>query len=186
MKVPRAAFADMTGIPGITAPLLLDVVRDPYARALVSMAGRALSPRVPMPADEQAVLELVAVLGSGGRAGPSSAHRAAARAFIDDRLTDPALSAADVAAGVGISERHLSRVFAEAGTSVPRHILARRLDLSYSLLVHDSAPGTRTVDAAARCGFTSMSRFSHEFRRRFGVSAGEVRRGNFDTCADPS
>lgn len=178
VKVPRAALADTAEIPEVTAPLLLDVARDPYARALVSIAGRALSARVPMPADEQAVLELVTVLGSGGRVGPSSAHRAAARAFIDARLTDPALSAADVAAGVGISERHLSRVFAEAGTSVPRHILARRLDLSYSVLLHGSGPGTRTVDAAARCGFTSMSRFSREFRRRFGVSAGDVRREN--------
>lgn len=118
--------------------------------------------------------ELVGVLATGHEVNLSIAHRAAARAFIDDHIGNPALSAADVAAGAGISERHLSRLFAAADTSVPRHILARRLDAAYSLLTHH--PEERTVDVAARCGFTSMAYFSQSFRRRFGLSAGDVRR----------
>lgn len=178
VKVPRTAFAELTGMPGVAAPLVLDAVTDLYTRALVTLVARAVRSRVPLPPDEQAVLELVSVLAADGRAGLPAAHRAAARAFIDDHLSDPLLSAADVAAGAGVSERHLSRLFAETGTSVPQHILARRLDLAHSMLAHTPGPGLRTVDAAARCGFTSMSHFSRAFRRRFGLTAGEVRRAS--------
>jgi transcriptional regulator GlxA family with amidase domain len=178
VKVPRAAFAELTGIGGVAVPLVVDVVADLYARALVTLVGRALRSHLPVPADEQAILELVSVLAADGRSGPSMAHRAAARAFIDDHLADPLLSAADVAAGAGVSERQLSRLFAEVGTSVPRHVLARRLDLAYSMLVHTPGQGMRTADVARRCGFTSMSHFSRTFSQRFGANAGEVRREN--------
>jgi AraC-like DNA-binding protein len=174
VKVPRAAFSDLTGMGSVATPIVLDAGDDPYARALARLVGKAVSPTLPVPPDEQALLELVSVLATGARAGVPHAHRAAARAFIDDHLTDPSLSASDVADGAGISERHLSRVFADAGTSVPRQILARRLDLAWSLLTHGTA--ARTADVAARCGFTSMAYFSQAFKRRFGITAGQVRR----------
>ena len=173
VKVPRAAFAETTGLTSLTGPVVVDAGgqdADPYARALVRLVGRAVAAEVPVAADESAVLELVSVLATGDRSSPTLAHRVAARSFIDDHLTDPQLCAADVAAGVGISERHLSRVFADAGTSVPRQILARRLDLAHALLA--TGRGERTVDVAARCGFTSASYFSQSFRRRFGRPAG--------------
>jgi AraC-like DNA-binding protein len=164
----------------LASPMVLDARNpddSPYARALVRAVGRAVASAVPVPADEQAVLELVAVLATGGRACSPRAHRAAARAFIEDHLSDPGLSATSVADGAGISERHLSRLFADAGTSVPRHILARRLDLAHSMLTHDLAEGERIVDIAAQCGFTSTAYFSQAFKARFGVTAGDVRRG---------
>jgi AraC-like DNA-binding protein len=178
VRVARPTFADLTGIKSLTAPLVIDSVSDSYTRALTRMVGRAVSATTPIAPDEQSIVELVSVIATGTRAGVPHAHRAAARAFIDDHLTNPSLSAADVAEGAGISERHLSRVFAEAGQSVPRQILARRLDFAHSLLTHTSAP--RTTDVAVRCGFTSMAYFSQAFKRRFGVTAGEVRRTSSD------
>jgi AraC-like DNA-binding protein len=175
VKVPRAAFADLTGLPQLSRPLVLDAAVDPYARALVTLVGRAVRARVPVPAEQRAVLELVSVIATEGRVGLPMAHRAAARAFIDDHLADPLLSAADVAAGAGVSERHLSRLFAEAGTSVPRHILGRRLDLAHSILTSADDAAVRTGDVAARCGFTSRSHFSRAFRERFGTTAGQAR-----------
>ncbi|WGL52209.1 helix-turn-helix domain-containing protein [Nocardioides sp. BP30] len=180
VKVPRAAFEAHAGTASLTSPLVLearDRDDDPYARALARLVGRAVAAAVPVPADEQAVLELVAVLATGGRRSSPLAHRAAARAFIDDHLSDPGLSATAVAAGAGISERHLSRLFADAGTSVPRHILARRLDLAHSMLTHDVGGHVRIVDIAGQCGFTSMAHFSQAFRRRFDATPGEVRLG---------
>jgi AraC-like DNA-binding protein len=174
VKVQRTAFADLTGVDSVATPLVLDTGNDPYALALARLVSKAVSPTMPVAPDEQALVELVAVLATGTRTGVPHAHRAAARAFIDDNLTDATLSASNVADGAGISERHLSRVFADAGTSVPRQILARRLDLAYSMLAHGSE--TRTADVAARCGFTSMAYFSQAFKRRFGVTAGEARR----------
>jgi len=172
VKVPRSEFTRLTGRATVPKPVVVDG-DNPHGRALARLVARAVRQDRPVPADEQAVLELVAVL-----AGPVDlpvAHRAAARAFIEDHVADPTLSAADIAAGTGISERHLSRVFAAAGTSVPRHILARRLDAAYSVLTTDKT--LRTADVAACCGFTSVAYFSHTFRTRFGVTAGEVRRG---------
>ncbi|MQY20312.1 helix-turn-helix domain-containing protein [Nocardia macrotermitis] len=176
VKVPRAALTTIAGMREF-GPLVLDTAADPHARALVRLVGRAVGSPVPVPADDQTVLELVAVIVGGGRVRLPLAHRAAARAFIEDNLADPYLSAADVAAGIGISERQLSRIFAELGTSVPRHVLARRLDRARSMLIH-AGSDRRTVDIAAQCGFTSMPYFSTAFKRRFGVAAGEVRRAS--------
>ncbi|MFL6120100.1 helix-turn-helix domain-containing protein [Actinophytocola sp.] len=171
VKVPRAEFTRLTGLVTVPAPVVVEG-GNPHGRALARLVARAVRRECPVPADEQAVLELVAVLA--GHVDLPVAHRAAARAFIEEHLTDPALSASDVAAGTGISARHLSRLFAAAGTSVPRHILARRLDAAYTVLATDRSP--RTTEVAARCGFTSVAYFSQAFRKRFGVTAGEVRR----------
>jgi AraC-like DNA-binding protein len=178
VKVQRDAFTELTGMTTVDSPLFLDAAgreANPYARALVRLVGRAVG-RSAVPADERTILELVSVLATGGRVGLPVAHRAAARAFIDDRLTDPSLSAADVANGAGISERHLSRLFAETGSSIPEHILARRLDLAHTLLRRPDTRDLRVADVAARCGFTSTAYFSETFKRRFGSTAGELRR----------
>jgi len=127
-----------------------------------------------VPADEATVLDLVSVLIAGRRASPASAHRAAARSYIEDHLTEPDLGAGRIAAAIGISERQLSRVFAADDTSVPRHILSRRLQLAHALLA--GAPGDVPVaEVAARCGFTSAAYFSHAFAGHFGRRASEVR-----------
>ena len=157
-----------------------------YARALARLAGRATRTEQPLPPDEQTVLDLAAVLASGRAAAPATAHRAAAQAYIEDCLTDPDLGAEEIAAAVGISPRQLSRVFAAEGTSVPRHILARRLALAYSLLSSPRSdpatlapldPPEPVADVAARCGFTSPAYFSHAFRQHFGLRASDVRPG---------
>lgn len=150
---------------------------DQYASALARLAARATRAVQPVPADERAVVELVTVLAAGPQAARSAAYRAAARAFIEEHLTAPGLGADQVAAAIGISERHLSRVFAADGTSVPRFVLARRLELSHALLCA-AAPADSVADIAARCGFVSTTYFSHVFRARFGLRAGEVLRAS--------
>jgi AraC-like DNA-binding protein len=154
-----------------------------YARALARLTGRATGPTATPPPDEGTVVDLVALLTAGGSAAPATAHRAAARCYIEEHLTDPALGAEQIAAAIGISERQLSRVFAADDTSVPRYVLARRLRLARSLLVPDKpalgepVPGETVADVAARCGFSSAAYFSHAFRQHFGVRASELRRG---------
>jgi AraC-like DNA-binding protein len=146
-----------------------------YARALARITGRATRRQRPLPPDEGTLLDLVTVLVSGQHAALAAAHRATAHLYIEEHLTDAALSAPQIAAATGLSERQLSRLFAADGTSVPRHILTRRLQLAYSVL--STQPGAQPIaDIAARCGFTSVTYFSHTFRQHFGLRATDVRR----------
>lgn len=176
VKVPRATFTEATGLASLPAPVVVERTDDRHASALARLVGRALRVDHPVSADEQTLLDLISVV-AGGRTTAARGHRAAARAVIDERYADPRLSAADVATAVGLSERQLSRVLADAGTTVPREVLARRLDAAHHLLA--SGAFARTADVAARCGFTSTAYFAQAFRRRFGVRAGDVRRGKY-------
>ncbi len=173
VKVPRAA---LPGVGRLPKPVITTFgAHDQYARALAAMAGRAARTERALPADEATVLDLVTVL-AGGRAAPmAAAHRATARSYIEEHLTSPGLGAGQVAAATGISERQLSRVFAADGTSGPRYILSRRLRLAHSIL---SREPIAVADVAARCGFTSVTYFSHVFRDHFGERASDIRRGS--------
>jgi AraC-like DNA-binding protein len=118
-----------------------------YARALARLTGRATGTGSAPPPDERTVLDLTAVLVAGRNVAPATAHRAAASVYIEEHLTDPGLSADRIAAAVGISERQLSRVFAANSSSVPRHILTRRLQLAYATLLRNAANRDANRDA---------------------------------------
>jgi AraC-like DNA-binding protein len=174
VKVPRPVFREATGLDALPAPLVRDVAHgDVAARTFARLVERGLRPGSEA-VDEAAVLQLLAALAGRTPADPGAVYRANARAFIADHLADPGLTAARIAAGVGISERHLSRTFAAAGTSVPRYVLARRLERARTLLVSERAAAVAEV--AARCGFGSASYFSQAFRAHFGVRPADVRR----------
>src|SRR5580693_8269319 len=158
IKADREALPD---IPQLGRPVIASFhdngAADRYTRALAMITSRAARTEQSLPADEGTILDLIAVLAGGRAVAPATAHRAAARSYIEEHLTNPGLGAADV-------------------TSIPRHILSRRLHLAYTLLSAGQAtPGT-VADIAARCGFTSVTYFSHVFRQHFGHRATEVRR----------
>jgi AraC-like DNA-binding protein len=177
VKVDRRALPD---IPQLGRPVIASLhdngAADRYARTLATITSRAARTKRSLPADEGTLLDLIAVLADRRAAAPATAHRAAARSYVEEHLTNPGLCAADVAAAIGISERQLSRVFAADGTSIPRHILSRRLHLAYTLLSADKATPATVADIAVRCGFTSVTYFSHVFHQHFGHRATEVRR----------
>lgn len=188
ITVPCSAITARADIPPLAGPVATSFAPQPssgpaavaggnpdrYARALARIAGRAARTERPLAADEHTVLDLVAVLAAGRKAAQATAHRAAAHAYIEEHLRDHGLNAEAVASATGISERQLSRIFAADGTSVPRHIQSRRLQLAYTIL--RAGPGTVPVaDVAARCGFTSATYFSHVFRQHFGYRASEIR-----------
>ncbi|MGK5440476.1 helix-turn-helix domain-containing protein [Micromonospora sp. URMC 105] len=175
IKVPRALFRELTGLDSLDTPLVRDFAGgDVPARTLAKLIDRALRPGEGAPVDERMALDLLVSMAGGHPANLGTVHLANARTFIEDHLTDPRLTAARVAAGIGISERHLSRAFATAGTTVPQYVLARRLERARTLLV--SSPQTPVGEVAARCGFGSATHFSQAFRARFGMRATDLRR----------
>lgn len=174
IKVPRRLFRELTGLGSLSTPLVRDAARgDVAARTLGRLVDRALRPEGSEPVDERTALGLLASMAGGRSVDLGAVHLANARAFIEDHLTNAGLSAARVAAGIGISERHLSRAFAATGSSVPQFVLARRLERARALLA--SAPETPVGEVAARCGFGSATNFSQAFRARFGLRASDLR-----------
>ena len=178
LKVDRAALPQ---VPQLSRPVIASFgdsgTNDRYARTLARITSRATRTSGSLPADENTVLDLIALLAAGRATAPATAHRAGARSYIEEHLTDPGLNAEEIAAAIGISERQLSRVFAAEGTSIPRHILSRRLDLAYSVLLNtaDGHEAETVADIAAQCGFTSAAYFSHAFRQHFGHRASDIR-----------
>jgi AraC-like DNA-binding protein len=178
VKVPRGLFHDVTGLDAVREPLVLDFARgDIHARTLARLVGRAVHPDAAQPAepvDEDTVVDLLAGLVTGRPASLGAAHLAAAKAWIEEHLTDPGLTAGRIAKGVGISERHLSRVFSSGGSSVPQYVLTRRLERARALLSENG--GLTVAEAAARCGFGSAAYFSQAFKDRYGLRAADLLR----------
>jgi AraC-like DNA-binding protein len=100
-----------------------------------------------------------------------------AAALVDARLGDAGFSSSAIAEALDISARYLQRVFAEAGTTPARFLLARRLDAAAERLRNGGKFSSITA-IALECGFNDLSYFSRSFRRRFGVSARDYRLGS--------
>lgn len=175
VKVPRHTFRDLTGIALLADPIVMDFANGPVeARTLARLVGRAVRAENARPVEEETVLQLLTHVITGKPGGVAAVHLVTAKAFIEECLTDPNLTAARVAQGVGISERHLSRVFSASGASLPQYILVRRLDRARKMLSFE--PDLSVSELAARSGFGSATYFSHAFRDRFGERATDTRR----------
>lgn len=172
LKIPRASLQDAVGIRNLAQPAVFDFQglgpHNATGRALAGAVGGALAGRpVAWDALEARLLSLLgALLGGPDRA---AGHLATAQALIAAEHSDPSLSAQRIAAAIGLSERHLSRVFAESGHSLPQAILQTRLDAARRLLADPAQRGASMAEIAARTGFASQAQFSRSYRNHFGV-----------------
>ena len=96
----------------------------------------------------------------------------AARAMEEDCLADRTL--AELAAKLGISDRHLRRVFfSQYGVSPVQFLQTRRLLLAKSILTDTTLAVTDTAMAA---GFGSLRRFNDLFKKRYRLAPGSFRK----------
>jgi AraC-like DNA-binding protein len=147
----------------------------------VAAALDALEPAL-RPALVDRTLDLIALTFAGalrdfGGAGSTvqSALVARARLHIEARLGDPALSAATVAAALGISQGYLHRLFHGAGSSVGDHIRDRRFERCRAELADPLHAAEHVTEIALRWGFNDMPHFSRAFRKRFGIAPRDYR-----------
>lgn len=96
---------------------------------------------------------------------------AQARRSVDwatDHVTEP-ITMTSWAAGVGLSVRHLQKVFREVHGCTPgQYLLGLRLERAHKLL--QRATPNRTVTAiATETGFGHVGRFASAYRERFGA-----------------
>ena len=80
-----------------------------------------------------------------------------------------------VAASVGVSARHLGRLFADQQGSVGRYILEQRLRRASLDLRDPSMASYRISDICYRWGFASQAHFATAFKKRYGCSPSEFR-----------
>src|SRR5690606_35401872 len=95
----------------------------------------------------------------GGVSTVQGALVARARSFVESRLGDPALSAATVAAALGISQGYLHRLFHATGTTIGDHIRERRFARCRAQLAYPLHAGEHVTEIALRWGFNDMPHF---------------------------
>ncbi|QRO00966.1 transcriptional regulator FeaR [Archangium violaceum] len=97
------------------------------------------------------------------------------QAYIEEHLSEPELSPADLAAAHHVSVRYLHRLFELAGCSVGDWLRERRLVRCAESLADPRQRGRGVSEVAFAWGFNDASHFSRAFKQRFGVSPREYR-----------
>lgn len=124
-------------------------------------------------------------LGNGNGAGSDRAPSSATRRFHREQVEHVKnllaehfhedLALGDLARAVASSPYHLARIFKrEVGVPIHRYLNRLRLRASVDYLSEWKAGLT---DLALELGYSSHSHFSEAFRREFGLSPSELRRG---------
>lgn len=157
---------------GGTAPLdmMINLIAADYGRELAqTVAEQMLHTFVRHPYDAQR-------MSFQHRTGVSDPKILAAVATMEALLEHP-VSIEDLADGVGISARHLERLFREKlGTSPARYYAELRLKRARQLLTQTPMP---VVQVAVACGFTSASHFAKSYRNYHGRTPSDDRSTGF-------
>jgi AraC-like DNA-binding protein len=122
-----------------------------------------------------ALLELLLWCAARATAAPEASLAAAERAaaIVDARFHEP-LSAARIAAEIGLSQNYLARLFrARFGMTVPRYILQRRLEHARYLLESTDLAVARIGE---RVGIPDPQYFNKQTRRLLGDGPSAIRR----------
>jgi AraC-like DNA-binding protein len=130
----------------------------------------------------QAVAGVVgAALGGlpGAEGGRSSNlrdfHIARIKAFVRERLRDPALSVALVAAAMQLSPDYVGKLFAGEPMPLSRLIWQWRLEACSRELADPRSAARSVSDIAFAWGFSDSAHFSRRFRQHFGMAPKEWR-----------
>lgn len=188
LKIPRPRITSLIDRRDRFGGVKLD--RDPVARQLLfgylagtrhvdlTGGGRAVA------LHDQHIVDLIALaLGADGdvremieQGGVRDVRRAAILREIDNRLRDPALSAAATAIRLGITPRYVHLLLEESGRSFAEHVVERRLASIADILRDPRQRHRRIADIALEQGFADLSHFNRAFRRRYGMKPSEMRR----------
>ena len=95
--------------------------------------------------------------------------------YIHQRLADPALGPAEIAAAVNISTRYLHKLFEADQHTVSLYIKGLRLDRARRDLLDPRFAGRPISAIAYACGFGDLSAFNRAFKEAYAVSPKELR-----------
>ncbi|RFA17339.1 hypothetical protein B7R21_01000 [Subtercola boreus] len=193
LRVPRRLVDHIGGdSPLGRGPVTMDFSSRPTARTAARTLAALVSAAMELPsldvADQRSphalgtaadveprVVDLLRSILSNDDLRGLAAVRSAAHSALGRRLRDPGLSVRHIADEIGVSERQLSRAFAESGTGPARVLLDLRLELADRTLRDPASTLASVGEVAAACGFSSHSHFTRVYRDRFGVTPARVR-----------
>jgi acetamidase/formamidase/AraC-like DNA-binding protein len=98
------------------------------------------------------------------------------RTTIEQRLSDPTLTIADIAAAEGTSVRYVQKLFERDGESFLHFVRGRRLERAREDLTDPAHAHLSISDICFRWGFNDAAHFSRAFHDAFGVSPRNFRR----------
>ncbi len=181
--LPRASIEPHLSL--IRRPLSIHLTGSKGLDAIVRSYLRALNETIEtldnlqQPAVIDNFCRLLALTCGGAEAPQREAVRAAklqqAKEYISKHLTDPGLTPAQAAIAVRVSVRHLHLLFEPTGMSFAQHVQSRRLEECRAALANPLNRDRSVTDIAYAWGFNNLASFYRAFRRRFGISPGEVR-----------
>ncbi len=170
VSLPRKLFTEMDEITDHSVGLL-----EPLTAELI-FALHAAEEDMPALYRESLTITLAAQLAHqrffGDRTGTQDVRISRARAFIDAHLAED-LSLDTLAGVAGMSLYHFLRRF-KAATGAPPHayLTHRRLGLAKEMIETTRRP---IADIAWSLGYKDASRFTQQFKRRFGAPPGAFR-----------
>lgn len=109
------------------------------------------------------------------RGGLRAARLGAIKVDIAESM-DAEFSIDAIAARHRLSSRHVQRLFEETGTTFTEFVRDQRLLRAHRMLISRRFDHKRISDIALDLGFGDLSHFNRAFRRRFGMSPGDVRK----------
>lgn len=125
---------------------------------------------------------VVLALGAGRDAarlakdrGLAAARLEAVKADVLARIADGDLGLADVAQRNRVSPRYVQILFERTGTTFSEFVLEQRLIRAARLLRDPLHRSRKVSDISYLAGFNDVSYFHRAFRRRFGMTPGDMR-----------
>lgn len=184
IDIPLDRFRQQCG-QGLDGPLRIDT-KDRLVKLLVHRLCRQVDRFMQMPdaneadAFQRQTWRLVdAMLARQGSAVDKSSvamhHRLMAKQYMDENLGRADLGVEEVAAALGISGRHLNRLFSDEELTPRHYLLEQRLQQAWALLTHPRRHGYGIAEVAYQCGFSSQAYFARVFRQRFGLTPTDAR-----------
>lgn len=179
LEVPRPVFLGRTEPGDAFRPRVLrlrdSVSATSHARAAASTVRAAIhAPPEDRVALEESMLDLVALITGRGAGAGTAGYLLAAKAFVRSHVRESDLSVPRLSQAIGVSDRHLARIFADAGTTPARFVRDARLTRARDLLL-TSAPAMPIAELAASVGFVSAPHFARVFKQHFGCTPSEAR-----------
>jgi AraC-like DNA-binding protein len=159
-------FSSHEGVGAALAPLLSSLARNTFDA----------KPSQQLALQHAMVNMYVALMSDDEISGrPPTVHLSLAKSFLARNLGNPKLSPADVAADCNISLSYLHRLFADDETTIAAYLREQRLQAVYRDLTA-STVAEPAIRIAERWGLPDPAHFNRIFKRRFGVTPGELRR----------